>query len=237
MPTPQPTLVIDFPGTGNSLRQPFSVAGWALDLAASNNGIDLVHVYAYPADGSEPIFLGASPVNVARPDVGAIFGAAHGAAGYGMVVRGLKPGDYMLAVFGHSSYGAGFPIAQGINIRVERSTLLALDAPGANAVLDQRFLIGGWAADFSAASGSGIDLVHAYAYPLDVAGEPIFLGSAMIGSSRPDVAAYFGAAYERTGFNLTAPALKPGRYQIVVFGRSLVTGGFDATAWANVTVR
>lgn len=230
-------MVIDVPGQGTTVRQPFSVAGWALDLAASNNGIDLVHLYAYPADGSDPIFLGASPVNVARPDVGAIFGAAHASAGYGMVVRGLKPGNYMLAVFGHSSYGAGFPVAQGINISVERSTLLALDAPGANAVLGQRFLVGGWAADFSAASGSGIDLVHAYAYPLDVAGDPIFLGSAMIGASRPDVAAYFGAAYERTGFNLTAPVLTPGRYQVVVFGRSLVSGGFDASAWANVTVR
>lgn len=115
--------------------------------------------------------------------------------------------------------------------------MLALDAPGANAVLGQRFLVGGWAADFSARSGSGIDLVHAYAYPLDVAGAPRFLGEAPVNVARPDVAAYFGAAYGRTGFNLTAPVLPPGRYQIVVFGRSLVSGGFDATAWANVTVR
>ena len=235
--TPRPTLVIDFPREGMSLRQPFSTAGWALDLAASDNGIDLVHVYAYPASGAQPIFLGASPVNVARPDVGGIFGAAHASSGYGLIVRGLAPGNYMLAVFGHSSYSDTFPIALGVNIRVEPSTLLALDAPGQNAVLGQRFLVGGWAADFSAASGSGIDLVHVYAYPLDVPGVPIFLGEARVGARRPDVGAYFGAAYEFTGFNLTAPVLPAGQYQIVVFGRSLVSGGFDATAWANVIVR
>ena len=230
-------MVIDFPTAGMSLRQPFSVAGWALDLAASDNGIDLVHVYAYPATGAEPIFLGASPVNVARPDVGGIFGASHGSSGYGLVVRGLAPGAYMLAVFGHSSYSNNFPIAQGVNIRVEPSTMLALDAPGQNAVLNQRFLVGGWAADFSAASGSGIDIVHVYAYPLDVAGQPVFLGQAAVRDSRPDVGAYFGAAYARTGFNLTAPVIPAGRYQIVVFGRSLVTGGFDAVGVANVRVQ
>jgi hypothetical protein len=36
---------------------------------------------------------------------------------------------------------------------------------------------------------------------------------------------------------VTAPAIRPGQYQIVVFARSTVTGGFDASAWANVTVR
>jgi len=237
MPTPRPAMAIDLPQQGSAVRQPFSVAGWALDLAASNNGIDLVHVYAYPADGSAPIFVGSSPVSGARPDVGSIFGGTHGSSGYGMFVRGLTPGNYMIAVFAHSSYGAGFPIAQGVNVRVEPSTMLALDAPGANAVVSQRFLIGGWAADFASASGTGIDVVHAYAYPLDTPGAPVFLGGALVNVSRPDVAAYFGAVYERTGFNLNAPVLPPGRYQIVVFGRSLVTGGFATSAWANVTVR
>ena len=236
-PTPQPTMVVDLPREGSTVRQPFSVAGWALDLAAADNGIDLVHVYAYPATGARPIFLGASAVNVARPDVGGIFGAPHQSSGYGLVVRGLAPGNYMLAVFGHSSYGGGFSISKAVNIRVEASTMLALDAPGANAVVAQGFLVGGWAADFSAASGSGIDLVHAYAYPLDVAGAPLFLGEALVNASRPDVAAYFGAQYARTGFNLRAPRLPPGRYQVVVFGRSLISGRFDATAWANIRVQ
>ena len=230
-------LVIDTPRDAMSVRQPFSVAGWALDLGATDNGIDLVHVWAYPATGAPPIFVGAAPVNAGRPDVAGIFGARHASSGYGLLVRGLAPGGYMLAVFGHSSYGAGFAISGAVNVRVEPSTMVSLDAPGQNAVLNQRFLVGGWAADFSAATGSGIDIVHAYAYPLDTGGAPIFLGAATVTVSRPDVAAYFGPVYARTGFNLTAPVLPSGRYQVVVFGRSLVSGRFDTAAWANVTVR
>jgi hypothetical protein len=236
-PSPRPALVIDLPSANMAVRQPFPVTGWALDLSASDNGIDLVHVYAYPANGSPPIFLGASPVNGARPDVGGIFGATHASSGYGVLVRGLAPGNYMLVVFGHSSYGAGFLISQTVNIRVEQSTIVALDAPAPEAVVSQGFLIGGWAADFGAASGTGVDLVHVYAYPLSVAGPPIFLGQAAARGWRPDVGAYYGSVYTNTGFNLFAPSLPPGRYQIVVFARSLVTWAFSASAWANVTVR
>ena len=78
------------------------------------------------------------------------------------------------------------------------------------------------AADFSAATGSGIDVVHAYAYPLDAAASPIFLGSTIVGIARPDVAGYFGDQYGRTGFGLAAAPLAPGRYAMVVFGPSLV---------------
>ena len=230
-------MMIDVPSEGMTVRQPFVVAGWALDLAASDNGIDLVQVYAYPADGSNPIFLGSTMVNGARPDVGAIFGASHGVSGYALVVRGLEPGQYRLTLFGRSSYGAGFPLGPSVNVRIEQSAMVVMDLPGQNSVLDQRFQVGGWAADFSAASGNGIDIVHVYAYPLDAAGSPIFLGQATVRDPRPDVAAYFGAAYARAGYNLIAPPLLPGHYQIVAFGRSLVTSRFDISAWANVTVR
>ena len=115
-------------------------------------------------------------------------------------MRGLAPGNYMLAVFGHSSYGAGFPIATGRqHPRRGVHHAGARRARARTLSLDQGFLIGGWAADFSAASGSGIDVVHVYAYPLDVAGEPMFLGQAAPGSSRPDVAAFFGPQFQRAG--------------------------------------
>jgi hypothetical protein len=230
-------MSIDLPGQGAVVRQPFAVGGWALDLAGSDNGIDVVHVYAYPATGAPPIFLGVAGVSGARPDVGGFFGPRFVASGYGLIVRGLQPGSYMIAVFAHSSYGAGFPLTKVVNVRVEASTLLALDAPGPNAILSQRFLVGGWAADFSAASGSGIDVVHVYAYPMDRAGAPIFLGQAPCNVRRLDVGAAFGAAYATSGFNLFAPALPPGRYQIVAYGRSLVTGTFAAAAAADILLR
>ena len=101
-------MAIDAPANGQTLRQPFAVAGWALDLGAPDNGVDLVHVYAYPSSGGLPIFLGAASTNIARGDVAAYYGGAHVTSGYGLIVSGLMPGSYMLAVFAHSSYAGSF---------------------------------------------------------------------------------------------------------------------------------
>jgi phosphatidylserine/phosphatidylglycerophosphate/cardiolipin synthase-like enzyme len=235
---PHPAMSIDAPAEGQALPMPFVLTGWAADLAAADNGIDLVHVYAYPAGGGAPIFVGAAPVNGGRPDVGAIFGAPHGASGYGLFVRGLPPGAYTLVVFAHSNSGAGFVLSQTRNVRIESSATVFLDVPIANAVVGQRFFVGGWAADFGAASGGGIDLVHVYAYPLDgQAAGPLFLGQALANALRPDVGAAFGAQFRSTGYGLIAPPLAPGRYQVVVYGRSLVAGTFVTAAATVVTVR
>jgi phosphatidylserine/phosphatidylglycerophosphate/cardiolipin synthase-like enzyme len=235
---PRPAMCIDVPSERQVVRQPFVIAGWAVDLAAAGNGIDLVHAYAYPEGGAPPIFVGAAAVNAPRPDVGGVYGAQHVASGYGMFVRGLAPGAYMLVVFAHSSVGAGFVIAQAVNVRVESTATLSLDAPGQNAIVGRQFMVAGWAADFAAASGGGIDLVNVYAYPLDgQAAGPVFLGQAVVANARPDVAAAYGAQFRTTGFGLISPPLSPGRYQVVAFGRSLVTATFAAAAAANVTVR
>jgi hypothetical protein len=237
-PTPRPSMVIDLPAQGSAVRQPFAIAGWALDQAATDNGTDSVHAYAYPATGAPPIFLGAAAVNGFRPDVGALFGAQHNRSGYGLLVRGLAPGSYTIVIFAHSSYGAGFPLAKTVNVRVEATAMVALDAPAAGATVSGGFLVGGWAADLGATSGGGIDVVHVYAYPLNTGGAPVFLGAAAVNVPRPDVAAYLGAPrFGNTGFNMIAPALAAGRYRVVVFGRSLVSGTFSAAATADVVVR
>lgn len=144
----------------------------------------------------------------------------------------------MIAIFGHSSYGAGFPLTKVVNVRVEATAMVALDAPVTGTTVSGGFLVGGWAADFGAASGAGIDVVHVYAYPLDGGGAPVFLGAAEVNVPRPDVAAYAGAPqFGSTGFNIIVPRLAPGRYRVVAFGRSVVSGTFAATAWADVTAR
>jgi hypothetical protein len=231
-------MAIDLPAEGAVVRQPFAIAGWALDQAWTDNGMDAVHAYAYPASGAPPIFIGAAPVDGFRPDVGGYVGAQHNVSGFGLTVRGLAPGSYMIAIFAHSSYGAGFPLTKVVNVRVEATAMVALDAPVTGTMVSGGFLVGGWAADSGAASGAGIDVVHVYAYPLDSGGAPVFLGAAEVNVPRPDVGAYLGAAqFGNTGFNLVAAPLAPGRYRVVVFGRSLVSGTFAATAWADVTMR
>ena len=69
--------------------------------------------------------------------------------------------------------------------------------------------------------------MHVWAYPNAGSGTPIFLGSATYGGARPHVGAVFGNQFVNSGFTLVVPALAPGRYQIVVFARSRVSGTFD----------
>jgi hypothetical protein len=229
---------IDLPANGATVRQPFAVSGWAFDAAASSgNGVDLVHVYAYPASGAPPIFVGAATVAGARPDLAAYVGAQFVNAGYGLAVRGLAPGDYTLVVYGRSTVAGTFAIARTVVVHVQPSAVVVMDMPSTGASVGSSFVVAGWAADFAAASGGGIDLVNVYAYSLATGGAPTFLGQATVGAARPDVAAYVGAQFGHVGYGLTAAPLPPGRWRVVAYGRSLVTGTFSAVATADVTVR
>ena len=100
-----PQLVVD-------QVQPF-VAGWAADLdAAVGTGIDTIHVWAYPVDASgargTPVFVGVAAYGGARPDVAGVYGAQFLDSGFGIVVTGLPPGTYDLALFPWSTAHNGF---------------------------------------------------------------------------------------------------------------------------------
>jgi hypothetical protein len=100
---------LDTPGPGALLAQPFLVAGWAVDLAASSGpGVDAVHVWAFPLAGGAPVFLGQASYGGARPDVGAAFGGHFTPSGYGIVVTGLPPGLYQLVVYARSAVTGSF---------------------------------------------------------------------------------------------------------------------------------
>ena len=115
------------------------------------------------------------------------------------------------------------------------SQAMAVDVPIDGSVVSGPFTISGWAIDRAATSGSGVDAVHVWAYP--ASGQAaIFLGAAAYGSARPDVGAVFGGQFTNSAFTLTAAALAPGRYQLVVFARSRVTSTFDNARVLNVNV-
>ncbi len=236
---PRPAMVIDTPGNGVVVKQPFMIAGWALDAAvATGAGVDIVHVYAYPNPGSgtPPQFLGATTTAVARPDVAAAFGPQFAKTGYGLLVHGLAPGPYRLVAFGRSLVAGTFAISKSVDVQIQPSATIVLDVPRTGDTVTPSFQVAGWALDFSAASGGGVDLVHAWAYRLDAAAAPLFLGQASVNVSRPDVGAAFGSQFSSAGFSLLAPDVPPGRYQVVVYARSLVSGTFAAAATANIVV-
>jgi hypothetical protein len=114
---------------------------------------------------------------------------------------------------------------------------MVIDTPAYGVAVPQPFLIAGWALDSATASGTGVDAVHVYAYPSPGSGAaPIFLGPAQLGISRPDVAAYFGAAFTHSGYQLAVRSLAPGYYMLVAFARSTVTGTFGIVRTVNVAV-
>ena len=114
-------VVIDTPAAGDTVGSDFVLGGWAFDPnAPSGTGIDAIHVWAYPAAGGTPVFLGAATIDGARPDVGAVHGSQFGRAGYGLAIKRLAPGRYTLAVFAHRARTGQFVPAATRALNVAR---------------------------------------------------------------------------------------------------------------------
>ncbi len=114
-----PQIVIDAPRSQQDVAQPFALGGWAADLnATTGTGIATVHAWAYPLAGGPPVFLGAASYGGARPDVAAVHGEAFRDSGFGLIVQGLAPGNYDLAVFAWSTEAADFVPAKVVRVTV-----------------------------------------------------------------------------------------------------------------------
>jgi endonuclease/exonuclease/phosphatase family metal-dependent hydrolase len=99
---------VDAPRPNSTVPPSFYIAGWALDLAArQDTGIGQIHVWAYPASGASPIFLGQI-ARGARPDVAVAFGPQYRDAGFWVTVTNLAPGSYQLVLTPFSSITNAF---------------------------------------------------------------------------------------------------------------------------------
>jgi hypothetical protein len=118
-----PQTIIDAPKAGASVGSPFFVGGWAADLDSTvNTGVNTVHVWAYPLDAKgnrlDPIFIGPAIYGGARPDVASVYGDRFGDSGYGIIVNGLSPGTYDIAVFAFSTVVNNFTPATVVRVTV-----------------------------------------------------------------------------------------------------------------------
>jgi hypothetical protein len=118
-----PQTIIDVPGENVRVGSPFYLGGWAADLDSPiDSGVNTVHVWAYPIDAHgnrlDPTFLGPAIYGGARPDVAAVYGDRFGNAGYGLIVNGLPPGTYDLAVFAFSTVVNNFTPANVVRVVV-----------------------------------------------------------------------------------------------------------------------
>ena len=118
---------------------------------------------------------------------------------------------------------------------VQENVRIVLNPKGSNRVGPQfvidstRPFVGGWAADLDSPSGTGIAVIHVWAYPVEPSGAlgtPLFLGVAAYGGDRPDVAAVFGDQFRFSGFGITLDDLPPGTYELALFPFSVARNGF-----------
>jgi hypothetical protein len=127
--------------------------------------------------------------------------------------------------------------AKGSN-RVGSQTII--DAPRFGATVGSPFFVGGWAAELNSTGDTGVNTVHVWAYPVDARGnrlDPIFIGPAIYGGARPDVAAIYGQRFADSGYGIIVNGLVPGTYDIAVFAFSTVVNNFTPAAVVSVTVR
>jgi hypothetical protein len=122
--TVDPALLIgiDTPTENATMGSSFTLRGWAVDRRSTNNdGIDTLHVYAYPNPGSgaPPIWIGAASPSTARPDVAAMFGSQFVNSGWSLPVAGLAPALYEFVIFGRSSVTGSFDNGRLLRVRVQ----------------------------------------------------------------------------------------------------------------------
>ncbi len=129
-----PLMAIDSPQNGAIVSQPFLVSGWAVDKDAlglhadvpgiARPGVDAVHIWAFPAAGDAPIFLGPATYGGYRPDVPVSIypPAAQECAGshdidgvcrfeysgFSTYAQSLPPGNYTIVAYAHSSVTGTF---------------------------------------------------------------------------------------------------------------------------------
>jgi hypothetical protein len=109
---------IDQPREG-IVSSSFVVAGWTIDQAATaGTGIDSVHVWAFPATGAAPIFLGQAVYGDLRHDISALFGDQFGGASYTLAVGHLASGTYDVVVYPHSAVTGDFHGAKVVRVTV-----------------------------------------------------------------------------------------------------------------------
>jgi len=118
-PVSVPRMWVDAPAQNDNLSQNVRISGWAVDLAATaNSGVDAVHVWAYPTDGSAPVWVGAASVGHSRADVGAAFGASrYNASGFNLAAT-VPPGNYTFVIYANSSIANAFNNVFVVTVRV-----------------------------------------------------------------------------------------------------------------------
>ena len=238
-----PQMALEAPATpGATLPQPFTMSGWAIDAGTSGGtGVASVQILAYPNPGSgtPPIDLGNATYGISKPYVQQAYqaeGTGFTNSGFQKEVRGLAPGVYRLVAQALSTVTGTYNQFREITVTVTANPAMWVETPGTSTSVNQYFTISGWAADLAAASGTGVNTLHIWAYPNPGSGQPaIWVGTPTYGSPRYDIAALYGSQFTNSGFTMTAN-LPPGVYLLYIAAFSTVANTFNQAQHITVTV-
>jgi len=229
-----PAMAIGTPANGSAGSGRVTVSGWAVDLGASSgSGVDAVVAYADPGTPQQT-FLGGAAYGIARPDVAALFGAQFANSGFNLDVGSLASGTHTIGVYAHSAVSNSYNVKTVVYTVNAGAPLMGINGPVNGSVCQQPCTFSGWAIDTSAPSGTGVDAVHVYAFP--VAGGPgRFIGVAQYGIARPDVGGAFGSRFTNSGFTFPVRGLAPGGWALYAYAHSVTTNSFRIAQGVSVT--
>lgn len=98
-----PRLAVEIPSEFSSVTQPFTISGWALDLAATSGvGVDMVRVRAIRTGTTTELSWGNATFGLSRPDIAALYGTQFDNSGYTISISGKASGQYTIFVDAHS---------------------------------------------------------------------------------------------------------------------------------------
>jgi hypothetical protein len=233
----RPIIAINAPATGAAVGNPVTLNGYAVDLGAtSGTGVDTVHVWAHPANGT-PQFVGWTNYGESRPGVAALHGTNFNNSGWSITSPDLPPGTWTFYAHMHSTVTNTYRTYSLITVTVTGSTfgpVLALESPANGSSVAGALTVSGYAIDGGSTSGTGVDTVHLWAHPSS--GSPVLLGWATYGASRPDVSTYYGASrYQNSGWSLPVN-LPPGSWTLSAHLHSTATNSYSQHAFVGVQV-
>jgi hypothetical protein len=88
------------------------------EISGDTNGNDAIHVWAFPVGGGAPVFVGAAPKRVARPDVAAFFGGEFLMSGFDFTGT-LASGSYDLVVYARNTRTLRFDQVRVFRVTVQ----------------------------------------------------------------------------------------------------------------------
>ena len=150
----------------------------------------------------------------------------------------LNPSQTRIYYFAVQAYNASVrsALSAEVNTTIMAGTpVLTIDRPLQGSLMPPDMLLSGWAIDQASTSGTGVDAVHAYAYP--TSGAPAtFIGVASYGSTRADVAAAYGPQFANSGYSLPVATLPPGEYDLAFYAHSTIANAFSIVRTRRITV-